>query len=105
MEFIVACRGSQVRSVELVEHSNPSMHPGCRTTGDDWRYSNDDDTLFLLIALSTVELQKQGYTRRGSEAVVGPMAPFGETIKTDDDLWKIIAWIRLVHRGRRVGGC
>jgi len=54
------------------------------------------DTLFQRIALGTVELQKQGYTRKGSEAVVGPMPPFGETIKTDDDLWKIIAWMRSV---------
>jgi hypothetical protein len=33
------------------------------------------------------------------------MPPFGETIKTDDDLWKIIAWIRSVYCGRRAEGC
>src|SRR6478672_10089120 len=74
-------------------------------TNPIWIYGDDDDTLFRLIALGTVEFQKQGYTRKGSEAVVGPMPPFGETIKTDDDLWKIIAWMRSVHCSRRVGGC
>ena len=66
-------------------------------TNPIWIYGKDDDTLFRLIALGTVELQKQGYRRKGSEFVVGPMPPFGETIKTDDDLWKIIAWIRSVN--------
>ncbi len=66
-------------------------------TNPIWIYGNDDDTLFRLIALGTLEFQKQGYRRKGSEFVVGPMPPFGETIKTDDDLWKIIAWIRSVN--------
>jgi len=66
-------------------------------TNPIWIYGNDDDTLFRLIALGTVEFQKEGYSRKGSEFVVGPMPPFGETIKTDDDLWKIIAWIRSVN--------
>jgi mono/diheme cytochrome c family protein len=66
-------------------------------TNPIWIYGNDDDTLFRLITLGTVEFQKQGYRRKGSEFVVGPMPPFGETIKTDDDLWKIIVWIRLVN--------
>jgi mono/diheme cytochrome c family protein len=66
-------------------------------TNPIWIYGNDDDTLFRLIALGTVEFQKQGYRRKGSEFVVGPMPPFGETIETDDDLWKIIAWIRMAN--------
>jgi mono/diheme cytochrome c family protein len=74
-------------------------------TNPIWIYGNDDDTLFRLVALGTVELQKQGYSRKGSEFVVGPMAPFGETIKTDDDLWKIIAWIRSVNCELRPAGC
>jgi mono/diheme cytochrome c family protein len=74
-------------------------------TNQIWIYGDDDDTLFRLIALGTVELQKQGYTRKGSEAVVGPMPALGETIKTDDDLWKIIAWIRSVYCERRAEGC
>ena len=73
-------------------------------------YGDDDDTLFRLIALGTGKLSpddafgKLGYKRKGSEGVVGPMPPFGEVIKTDDDLWKIIAWIRSVYCGRRPDG-
>ena len=77
-------------------------------TNPVWIYGDDDDTLFRLIALGTGKLSpgdafgKLGYRRKGSEAVVGPMPPFGEIIKTDDDLWKIIAWMRSVHCSRRV---
>ena len=80
-------------------------------TNPIWIYGNDDDTLFRLITLGTGSLslggafQKQGFTRKGSENVVGPMPPFGEIIKTDDDLWKIIAWMRSVYCGRRAAGC
>jgi mono/diheme cytochrome c family protein len=66
-------------------------------THETWIYGSDDDTLFRLITLGTDALQKQGYTRKGSEVVVGPMMPFGQIIKTDDDLWKIIAWIRAMN--------
>jgi mono/diheme cytochrome c family protein len=65
-----------------------------------WLYGSDDDTLFRLIALGTVELTKQGYTRRATEGVVGPMVPFGHLIKSDADLWKIIAYMRTTYRGR-----
>ena len=77
-------------------------------TNPVWIYGDDDDTLFRLITLGTGKLSpddafgKQGYKRKGSEAVVGPMPHFGEIIKTDDDLWKIIAWMRSVHCSRRV---
>ena len=80
-------------------------------TNPVWIYGDDDDTLFRLIALGTGKLSpgdafgKLGYKRKGSEAVVGPMPPFGEIIKTDEDLWKIIAWIRSVYCGRRPEGC
>ena len=66
-------------------------------TNPIWIYGKDEDTLFRLIALGTLEFQKQGYRRKGSEFVVGPMPPFGETIKTDDDLWKVLAWIKSVN--------
>ncbi len=59
-------------------------------TNPIWIYGKDDDTLFRLIVLGTVESQKQGYRRKGSEFVVGPMPPFGDTLKT-------IAWIRSVN--------
>ena len=66
-------------------------------TNQVWIYGKDGDTLFRLIALGTVDLQKEGYTRKGSENVVGPMPPFGGIVKSTDDLWKIIAWIRSVN--------
>ena len=64
-----------------------------------WVYGSDDDTLFRLITLGSDGLQKQGYSRKARENVVGPMPPFGELIKTDDDLWKIIAFLRTTYNG------
>jgi mono/diheme cytochrome c family protein len=66
-------------------------------TNDTFVYGPDDDTLFRLVALGTDELKKQGYVRKGQETVVGPMPPFGTIIKTSDDLWKVIAWMRSVN--------
>ena len=63
-------------------------------TNEVWIYGKDDDTLFRLIALGSDGLQKQGFTRKGSENVVGPMPAHGTIVKSDDDMWKIIAWIR-----------
>jgi mono/diheme cytochrome c family protein len=80
-------------------------------TNPIWIYGDDDDTLFRLITLGTGKLslddafEKLGYRRKGSENVVGPMPHFGDVIKTDDDLWKIIGWIRSVNCARRAEGC
>jgi mono/diheme cytochrome c family protein len=64
-------------------------------TNDTWIYGADDDVLFRLIALGTDGLVKaRPYKRLKSEIVVGPMPPFGGIIKTSDDMWKIIAFIR-----------
>ena len=68
-------------------------------TNTVWVYGDDDDTLFRLISLGSDELKKNGYSRKGTEGVVGPMPPFGELINTDQDVWKIIAWIRTVFAG------
>lgn len=62
-------------------------------------YGSDDDTLFRLITLGSDELAKAGYFRKGMEGVVGPMPPFGDIIKTDEDVWKVIAWIRTIYNG------
>jgi mono/diheme cytochrome c family protein len=62
-------------------------------------YGSDDDTLFRLITLGSDELQKKGYFRKGMEGVVGPMPPYGEIIETDEEVWKIIAWIRTIFKG------
>jgi mono/diheme cytochrome c family protein len=66
-------------------------------TNDTWVYGASDDTLFRLITLGTDGLTKAGYTRLKHEVVVGPMPPFGGIIKTSDDLWKVVAWIRSVN--------
>ncbi|MDJ0512935.1 MAG: c-type cytochrome [Methyloceanibacter sp.] len=63
-------------------------------TNDTWVYGADDDTNFRLIALGSDKLMEQGYTRVRKEIVTGPMPPFGEIIKTSDDLWKVMAFIR-----------
>jgi len=80
-------------------------------TNPIWVYGDDDDTLFRIIALGTGSLSpgnafgKLGYRRKGSEGVVGPMPDFGTIVKTDDDLWKIIAWMRSVNCNQRASGC
>jgi hypothetical protein len=64
-------------------------------TNGVWIYGNADDTLFRLVALGSVDLQKQGYSRQAIENIVAPMPSMGSIIKTDDDLWKIITWIKI----------
>jgi hypothetical protein len=66
-------------------------------TNDTWVYGPDDDTLFRLIAQGSDGLKAVGYHRVKQEVVVGPMPPFGGIIKTSDDLWRVIAWIRSVN--------
>ena len=63
-------------------------------SNDTWVYEGDDDTLFRLVTLGSDELQKAGYVRKGRESVVGPMPPFGAIVKSSDDLFKIITFIR-----------
>jgi mono/diheme cytochrome c family protein len=63
-------------------------------TNQIWVYGSDDDTLFRLITQGSKDLQAAGYKRKGSENVVGPMPGYHEIITKEDDLWKIIAWIR-----------
>ncbi|QKP78847.1 c-type cytochrome [Methyloligella sp. GL2] len=67
-------------------------------TNSVWVYGADDDTLFRLVTDGSDKLQKDyGLTRIGSENVVGPMPAMGPAIKTSEDLWKIIAWIRTIN--------
>ncbi|MGO9133502.1 MAG: c-type cytochrome [Methylovirgula sp.] len=68
-------------------------------SNDTWVYGSDDDTLFRLVALGTDKLQAAGYYRIGMENVVGPMPQMGSLMKSDDELWKIIAFIRSVYNG------
>jgi mono/diheme cytochrome c family protein len=69
-------------------------------TNETWVYGGDDDTLFRLIVLGSQELQKHGYARKGQEGVVGPMPPYKDLIDDETKLWKAIAWIRTVWKGR-----
>lgn len=69
-------------------------------TNETWVYGGDDDTLFRLIVLGSQDLQKQGYARKGQEGVVGPMPPYKDLVDDEDKVWKAIAWIRTVWKGR-----
>lgn len=69
-------------------------------TNERFVYGSDDDTIFRLIAIGTQELQKAGFKRIAKEAVTGPMPPYVEIIEKEEELWKIIAYIRSVYRGR-----
>ena len=66
-------------------------------TNDVWVYDGDDDTLFRLVTLGSDALQAQGYSRHGRENVVGPMPPFGQIVKSADDLFKIFAFVRFKY--------
>jgi mono/diheme cytochrome c family protein len=68
-------------------------------TNDVWVYGGDDDTLFRLVAYGSQVLQSKGYSRIAQENVVGPMPPMGGVVKTADDLWHILAWVRSNYHG------
>lgn len=68
-------------------------------TNDTWVYGGDDDTLFRLVTLGSDDLQKAGYVRKGHENVVGPMPSHGLIVRTDDDLWKILTFVRSNYHG------
>lgn len=71
-------------------------------TNDTWVYGSDDDILYRLIAQGSQEMTKEhSLKRKGQESVVGPMPPFGELIKTDEELWKIIAFVRSTYKGSK----
>ena len=68
-------------------------------TNDIWVYGGDDDTLFRLVTYGSVVLQSKGYSRTAQENVVAPMPPMGGVVKTADDLWRILAFIRANFHG------
>jgi mono/diheme cytochrome c family protein len=57
-----------------------------------WIYGDDDTTLFNLIKLGSVGLRAKGYTRTGTEGVVGDMPGFGNNL-SDDEILEILAFI------------
>ena len=65
--------------------------------GDVWFYGIGDDVLFRLIAIGSVGMQQAGFDRLGGQGL--QMPPFGTIIKTDEETWKIIAWIRTIYKG------
>lgn len=69
-------------------------------TNETWVYGSDDDTLFRLITLGSVELKKTGFAPIAKESVTGPMPPYQDIIKDETKLWKIIAFVRSVFGGR-----
>jgi mono/diheme cytochrome c family protein len=71
-------------------------------TNDTWVYGSDDDILYRLITQGTQDLKKEyNLNRKGQEGVVGPMPPFGELIKSDEEVWKVIAFIRSTYKGSK----
>ena len=66
-------------------------------TNDTWVYGAADDTLFRLIALGTDGLTKAGYTAPQARGRGRADAALRRIIKTSDDLWRIIAFIRSVN--------
>ena len=68
-------------------------------TNGVWIYGGDDDTLFRLISLGSQKLQADGYTVKTLQSVAGFMPSMGPLIKSDDQLWKIITWIRSAYNG------
>ena len=62
-----------------------------------WFWGNTDDVLFRLITVGSVDMEKQGYKRLGYGSVHAPMPPMGAAIKSSDQLWKIIAFIRSIN--------
>lgn len=71
-------------------------------TNETWVYGAADDTLYRLITQGTVEFTKENNVKRkGQEGVVGPMPPFGELIKSDEEVWKILAFVRSTYKGSK----
>jgi mono/diheme cytochrome c family protein len=68
-------------------------------TNGVWIYGGDNDTLFRLVTYGSKVLQSKGYTRQAQENVVAPMPAMGEIVKTADDLWKILTFVRSRYDG------
>lgn len=68
-----------------------------------WIYGGDDDTLFRLVAYGSQTLQSKGYSRKAEENVVAPMPAMGGVVATDDDLWRILTFVRAQYHGPQ--GC
>lgn len=65
---------------------------------DTWVYGSDDATLFDLIRLGSAGLRAQGRVRVGREPQAGDMPPLAGAV-SDDEAWKLIAYIRSKYAG------
>ncbi len=63
-----------------------------------WIYGSDDTTLFNLIKRGSAALRAKGYARSAEEKTGGDMPPFAGML-SDEDEWKLIAWIRSKYTG------
>jgi mono/diheme cytochrome c family protein len=66
--------------------------------GEVWFWGLDDDALFRLVTLGSVGMQAAGFERLGGGLGL-QMPPFGTIIKSDDELWKILTWVRSIYKG------
>ena len=47
--------------------------------------------------VGSLEMDKAGFAHLGGPGL--QMPPFGTLIKSDEELWKILAWIRSIYKG------
>jgi mono/diheme cytochrome c family protein len=66
---------------------------------DAWIYGSDDDTIFRLITLGSEQMLSGGYARGDQEKHAGPMPGFGEAIGDEQEIWKIVTYIRSLKAG------
>jgi mono/diheme cytochrome c family protein len=64
-----------------------------------WIYGGDDDTLFRLVTYGSQTMQSKGYSRKALENIVAPMPAMGSVVKTDDELWRILTYVRSNYHG------
>lgn len=84
----------QAKTCGACHGANGSGIHGPSLINDAWIYGSDDDTLFRLVALGSEGIQAIGYTRGENEKHAGPMPAFGATLPDEQELWKILAYIR-----------
>ena len=69
-------------------------------TNDIWVYGGDDDTLFRLVAYGSQTPAEQGLQPQGARRTSsGRCRRWGQVVKTDDDLWRILAFVRSNYHG------
>jgi mono/diheme cytochrome c family protein len=62
-----------------------------------WFWGNTDDVLFRLVTLGSDGLKKEGFSRIQWSTVHAGMPTMGFSVKTSDQLWQILAFIRSIN--------